>query len=161
MSKGGWDSYYCHPNLQTEARNPFTLLTTHSNQSLGKLSGHILLPSAHATTQVWHHTPPHSLPHHLTSTHSTLFHLCSSQLPRGNEREETQDKTQTLYQALTLAHPSASLYRTPATLATLLTLHTPNSLLPQHLCTCCSFCQEGSSPKSFTGLARLCHSSLS
>lgn len=97
MLKRGWGCYYCHPNLQTKARNPFTLLTTHANRSLGKLSGHTLLPSAHVTTQVWHHTPLSSLP----SSSPYVYPL--PPLPymlltaaRGNERDTTQNKTQTL-----------------------------------------------------------------
>lgn len=65
---------------------------------------------------------------------------------RRNEREGTWNKSQTLYWMLSPAYPLTSFYNAPAALET---------LLPQHLCTCCSFLQEDSSPRSFIELPPL------
>lgn len=113
-------------------------------QSLDKLLGHTLLSSDLATTQVWHHTP--LLPPVQAASLTAPLPSMLLTVAGGNEREGTQNKSQTLYQTFSPACPLPPSTMLQAAVET---------LLPQHLCTCCSFCQEDTSPRSFIELSPL------
>lgn len=168
MLKWGLSCYYCTQTCRPKPDapgKPFTPLTTHSDHSPGKLSAtHFsrapMPPHRSGTTRLsplqYGFPPAPPVVHPLLPSPSVLLTVA-----RGSKRDGTEDKNRALHQALTLARPSTSFCHAPAVPATLLSPDTPNSFLPQHLCTSCSFCQEGSSPRRFTGLALLCHASLS
>lgn len=152
MLKESWDCYYSHPDLQTKPESfgkPFTILSTHCETIL------VNCWATHFSQVTW---PPHSglaahpfphsstgcMPHCPTSTHSHLFHLCSSQQPEGMEEKVLRKNPKPSNQILSPAYPLTSSYNAPATLET---------LLPQHFCICCP-----SSRKALPlGLSQNCH----
>lgn len=105
--------------------------------------------------------PLRLLPHPSPPSRKGCLPPCATATPpssvQDDDSENARNESLNPLPGSNLATP----HDAPATWAILLFVHTPNSFLPQHLCTCCSFCQDASSPRSLTRLAPLYRPSLS
>lgn len=105
--------------------------------------------------------PLRLLPHPSPPSRKGCLPPCATATPPSNVQDDDSENTQNESLNPLPGSNLATPHDAPATWAILLFIHTPNSFLPQYLCTCCSFCQNASSPRSLTRVAPLYRPSLS